>query len=565
MTSERRANRPLPVVVLVVATVIVGHFALVSQFGLYEDDYWSIAPQLNDPVSDLWGILVSKFTTWPTGRPLNHFLPSALSRIGSRFGGLEGVYALAAAWLALNGTLVFLIVRRLMSHEAAILAALAYVLYPADSTRILLVHAAHVQGAMTFLLLGVWMWLKDGPFRAASYAVASLALLSYETAFIPFLAVPLLWASDRRSTVRTWVVHALSCFAIVALDATIRFSLGDARASHAVSRIDESAYRVVTSLFLGPFTSGYSLVATARTGWHHADALAVLGGALVVAGFAASLCSNPPGEGSAAEPMPARWPGWLSRAGYPDGRLPWWWLFAGAIAVWQASYALTLTNYPPTQTIGRITSTHTAAAWPVSLALAALFEGARRRGRWSSRLAAGAFAVWLASMVAYHHHLQHGYVRSWQQQRQFWRQVMGLAPEAGPGWTVIVDGVPAQSPPVICANSWADYHAYRLIFTTGYDPTGPKFTHLGYMGNTIEFRRAGDRVEWKPEFWGGPFVAIDPVRLVLLHDDHGVLSRVSEVSTPAGTLVSAAAPPRGPRQDWPSTPVSRLLFPERFP
>jgi hypothetical protein len=564
MTSERRV---LPAIVLLVATVLVGHFALVSQFGLYEDDYWSIAPQLNDRVSDLWGILVSNFTTWPTGRPLNHFLPSALSRIGSRFGGLEGAYALAAAWLALNGTLVFLIVRRLMSHEAAVLAALAYLLYPADSTRILLVHAAHVQGAMTFLLLGVWMWLKGGPFRAASYAVASLALLSYETAFIPFLAVPLLRASDRRSTIRTWVVHALSCVAIVALDAAIRFSLGDVRASQAVGRMGESAYRVITSFFLGPWTSGGSLLTAARAAWHHVDALAVLGGAVVVGGFAANLDPDAAGEEPAAEPEPARWPAWLNRARCPGGRLPWWWVLAGAIVVWSASYALTLTNYPPTQTIGRITSTHTASAWPVSLALGALFEGARVRRRRAYRLAAGVAAVWLASMVAYHHRLQHGYARSWQVQKRFWGQVMALAPDAGPGWTVIADGVPAESPPVICANSWADYHAYRLIFTTGYDASGPRFAHLGYLGGQIGFRRAADRVDWKPEFWdgGGPYVPIDPARLVLLHDDHGVLSRVTRLSTPVGELVSTAPPSIGPRRDWPSTPVSRLLFPDRFP
>jgi hypothetical protein len=49
---------------------------------------------------------------------------------------------------------------------------------------------------------------------------------------------------------------------------------------------------------------------------------------------------------------------------------------------------------------------------------------------------------------------------------------------------------------------------------------------------------------------------------VLLHDERGVLRRVNDLETEAGTLVSTAPPPRGPRTDWPSTPAARLLFPE---
>jgi len=563
MISGRPSDKLLPPILLIAVTVLLLQFTRLPQFGLWEDDYWAIAPHLYGAVGNLWAAVVSSFTTWPQGRPLNHFLPPALSRVGTALGGLEGVYVLAAAWLALNGALVFLIVRRVISEAAALIAALTYLLFPADTTKILLVHAAHVQGAMTFLLLGVWLWLKGGPARIASYPVAGLTLLAFETTFLPFLAVPLLWAADRKSTIRTWVVHVISCTGIVALDAAIRFSRRDARVSDAADHTGRSIYRLVTSMYIGPLTSGRSLFVSAVTGLRQLDAFAALAGVLVVLGFVAVWREIQSRRVPVAEEAPAIWPDWLRQTAAQSCSLPWWWLLLGAMLVWCGSYALTLTDYPPTQTAGRLTSTHVAAAWPASLAVAALYEGARRRGHGGSRVAAGLFAVWLACMAGYHHYLQREYVRAWHLQQRFWRQVMTLAPEAGPGWTVIVDGIPGAGSPVIYSNAWSDDLVYRLIFTTGFGPNGPAFGHLGCLGRNIEFRRSGDTVEWRPQFWGGPFVRIDPSRLALLMDDHGVLRRVTELSTPIGTLVSAA-PSTTLRTTWPPTPVSRLLFPERF-
>ena len=287
MIRERSLRRSLLPLFLVAVTAFLAHFARFPEFGLYGDDYWSIAPHLDGPIKNLWGLLVWDFQYWPTGRPLNHFLPAALSIVGSSIGGLEGIYVLAAAWLALNGGLVFLIVRRIMSDRAAIVAALVYVLFPADSTKMLLTHAAHVEGAMTFLLLGIWLWLKGGRYRTASYPTAALALLSYETAFLPFLAVPLLWASDRRTTIRTWTFHVFLCVAVVASIAAIRLSTGDARAAEAVHHTGQTAYRMATSLFIGPLTSARSFFVAPITGWRHLDAFAALAGVLIITGLSA--------------------------------------------------------------------------------------------------------------------------------------------------------------------------------------------------------------------------------------------------------------------------------------
>jgi len=79
----------------VAITAFVAHFWRITSLGLYEDDYFAIAPNLGMPISGLWRLLIFFFQIWPQGRPLNHFLPAALASVGSSFGGLEGVYAVA--------------------------------------------------------------------------------------------------------------------------------------------------------------------------------------------------------------------------------------------------------------------------------------------------------------------------------------------------------------------------------------------------------------------------------------------------------------------------------------
>ncbi len=553
MAPSEGSSRTLPIAVLVVAlAAFLAHYSLSHGLGLYEDDYWAVGPHLGGRPSDLGALLVRCFTQWPQGRPLNHFLPPMLAVLGSRLGGLQGVYALAAAWLTLNGALVFLLVRRLLSPAAGLVAAAAYVLFPADSTKVLLIHASEHQGAMTFLLLGSWLWLRGGAARVASYPVAGAALLAFETAFLPFLTVPLLGDPARRRSFRAWAGHLAACVLLVALDAAVRLAKGESRALEAVGQGGQTLWRAFSSLGIGPWTSGGVLARSIGDGWQGADPHALLSALLFagVLGLALGLLAG--GEG--APPGEA--------AGRPSCAAA---LVAGLVA-WVSSYALTLVNYPPTQTTGRLTSTHIAAAWGVVLALAASFEAARRRAR---RPASAAAVALLASWLLYQHGIQRQFVDAWALQSRFWGQVLALAPEVRGGWTVLVDGNPAPSPPAILANSWADILAYRLLVKPeAWEPSPSRrasgsaidFGHLGHVGWAVELRRDGDRVEWRPEFWAGPVVAIDPDRLALLHDEGGVLTRVQEVDTPAGRLrARAPIPPPGPGRPAPG-PVGELML-----
>jgi hypothetical protein len=221
-----RDRQLLALAVLAVA-VFVAHFMRFAQFGFYEDDYWSVAGSVGLTARDVWARAQNYFELWPQGRPLNHLLPTLLGYVGGRLGGLEAMYALGAAWLVLNTWLVYRLALKLLPGAAALTAGVAYVLFPADTTRQLLIHVAHVQGAMTFSLVGLLLWRRGGVARVISYPVAGLSLLSFETAYIAFLCAPLILAG--RAEFRrlfAWAVHAAGCSLVMGLVVLARVAKG---------------------------------------------------------------------------------------------------------------------------------------------------------------------------------------------------------------------------------------------------------------------------------------------------------------------------------------------------
>ncbi len=564
--DARSGRRALAAAAVAGVAVFAGLFTRLTEFGLYEDDYWSIAPHAGEPVRGLGSALAWDFVHWPTGRPLNSFLPQALATVGSTLGGLQGIYVLAAVGLAVNGLLVYLVARRLLSAAASLVALAAYLLYPADTTRILLVHAGHVQGSMTFLLVAVLLWFAGGWRRALSYPVAALTLLAYETAFLPFVALPLLVPFPRGKRAVGWAVHLGGCAAAVGADTVARVITGDVRALAAAHDHWESLRRMVTSLYLGPRTSGAALWSGPVEGVRHVDPLAVASAAILAAVFALAVLS----VAAAPGPSPQHPAGADAGAAgaTPPGR-PWPWVLAASIAIWSFSYVLTLINYPPTQVAGRLTSTHVAAAFPASLAVAALFEALYRAGTWRGRALLAAVTGWLAALVLHGHVVQRGYVRALDRQRRFWSQALDLTPDVGAGWTILVGGTPTVVTPIIFSNAWDDLYVYRQLTPFGaFDAGAPAFGHLGVLGDQVHFERRGGAVYWRPQFWSAdPLSEIDPAKLALLLDEGGVLRRVTELPVGGEVLRATASIPAvtAPARPLADTFVARVLFPDRFP
>jgi hypothetical protein len=188
--------------------VLFSLFVRVADYGFYEDDYWGIVPWFKTPVAELWKETISQLETWPTGRPLNHILPEWFSWLGYHLAGVEGIYFLGFLVHSLNAFLIYLLLRKWLGNWAAILAGCLLVLIPADTTRIFLLHSAHVHTSLTFLLIA--LLITRTRFWAAAYPIAGLSLLSYETAFLPFIVFPLFFA-DRQKRFSRWLLHLTGC------------------------------------------------------------------------------------------------------------------------------------------------------------------------------------------------------------------------------------------------------------------------------------------------------------------------------------------------------------------
>src|SRR5258708_28569266 len=246
------ARRSAVGALILACVVLFSLYVRVADYGFYEDDYWGIVPWFKTPVAELWGKTISHLETWPTGRPLNYILPKWFSWLGYHLAGVEGIYFLGFLVHSLNAFLIYLLLRKWLGHWAAILAGCLLVLIPSDTTRIFLLHSAHVHSSLTFLLIA--LLINRTRFWAASYPIAGLSLLSYETAFLPFIVFPLFFA-DRQKKVSRWLLHLIGCGVVLAIVFGIRLHLGDARANSVISGPGEMLWKMVSSLWIGPETT----------------------------------------------------------------------------------------------------------------------------------------------------------------------------------------------------------------------------------------------------------------------------------------------------------------------
>lgn len=501
-----------PVAALILCCVVLfSWYTRASDYGFYEDDYWGIVPFLKAPISSLWDTAIYDFENWPTGRPLNHLLPPLFSCIGYHIDGFQGIYFLGFLVHSLNALLIYFLLRKWLDRWSAILGGCLLVLLPADTTRILLLHSAHVHTSLTFLFLG--LLIKRTRFWILSYPVAALSLLSYETAFLPFIVFPLFFV-DQKKRILQWLVHFAGCGAVLLIVFGIRLRLGDARANSVISGAGETIWRIVSSLWIGPETSLQTMVKAVLEAPHSQPPFAFLFAGLVVV----SLIFLPRlmGKGQSGDTdSPNR--GDVIKV-----------LFAG-LAAWIFAYALTLTNYPPTQLAGRLTSTHVAAMFGLACAMAAGIAYLRSFGHLLRRLTTGATLVLVALFTLYAFRIQSGYAAAWTEEREFWRQVIRLCPDITENTRIILVGTEPRQNEFILSNSWADLLVLKNIFVG--DGT-PMLVYYDGLAKEADIRLENGQITWKPIFWGDQRETLNLDDVIILRDNGRNISRINEFQIP---------------------------------
>jgi hypothetical protein len=519
-------RQPFIAALVLACVVLFAHYVRVADYGFYEDDYWGIVPFFKTPLNELWNVTVWLLQHWLTGRPLNHILPRWFSWLGYHLAGVQGIYFLGFLVHSTNAFLVYLLLRRWLGQWAAVLAGCLFVLMPADTTRIFLLHSAHVHTSLTFLLLG--LLVRQTRFWWASYPIAGLSLLSYETAFLPFIIFPLFFVDPRKRISRR-LFHLSCCATVLAIVFAIRLYLGDSRATSLISDKAEMLWRMFSSLWIGPETCLRILVKAAVAAPHGQPPFAFLFGALVVLLFIVL-------------PKLIKERAWTEPVDRPRIVN----VFFAGLASWIFAYALTLVNYPPTQETGRLTSTHVAAVFGLTCAIAAAAAYFRSFRGFSLRtVVTVSMSLFVGWLTLYSFRIQSGFADAWTQERLFWQQVLQLCPDITPKTRIFLFGHEGRRNPFILANSWADPFVLGDTFAW---KDSPLLFYYDGAGQAADIRFANGQVTWKPQWWGDKRETLDLSDIIILQDDGDNLTRIGEftipeVPFPLQTKKLADAPP----------------------
>ncbi len=391
----------------------VGNYFYSGEFGLYDDDYYFTLPLFTDSFGDLVESWKLALTTWPQGRPIWWVLNPLQAWLIGQAGGLAAGYTLGFVLSSVTAWIVFRFFRRFVSPGGALVGAIFFVLFPPDTSKMILMHQVAFQVTTMFLIGAMSLYLSG--YRAWSYAAAVLILLTFEPYFLPFGFVPLLlWMPWQKMLVRL-AVHGLICGVILGGVLALRRLIGDPRMADVLGEPSTVLWRAMVAPLYGMTASAETFVSRLGPVIQTADAVTWAMGVLIAVAIFFAM----------------RW-AWRESSGEDRriGRLLWW-SFAGfALATISYVYRFHDWYFPPVMVIGRVSGLHQAAALGFGLCVAGLADGAAliggSRRNWLGTLGQAVTAGYFSMLVLFGLLVQQTeYVRAWELRTTFFKDVLG--------------------------------------------------------------------------------------------------------------------------------------------
>jgi len=544
----------------------VSHFVLFRSLGLYEDDYAIVSEGLGWTLGDLRGYM-RVIATWPEGRPLHYLLPHVLAFLAGQAGGLSTAYILAYVVQAANAFLFYWLLRRLGLTKGALPGALAFGLFPADTTHTLLVHAFGQHTSLTFLLVAVHLFLSDK--RSLAYLSSVGSLLTFESAYMVFLAVPLLSQPWDRRLLKAMLRHAAIWLSLLGLAVLVRIVVGEERMmtlGSSPGSVTLALSHIVIALWMGPAVSLASFWAgPAWTLTHWRWELSVVFSACFV------LCLLSFGHwrsgAGAARPESHALPHielfHLSHnLALSDGQRQAIRLALVSLPMISIAYGLSFTHFPPTVTYGRLTSVHLAATFGAALLFASVWAFLLDidRPRWVGPMVTGLLSVYLSVLVAYRFAIQLDFRQAWANQRQFWTQVVALCPDLNNRTMIFVPNHDLATTRFILTHSWADPIVLPQLYGYGRDWAHAPRLFVVPVDWTQSVVREGQQLLWQvpAATWEPHWEALPDGNIILLEMEGGRLVRRSgflrvggqDLHLKPATSTDSRLPPHGLLYDY---------------
>ncbi|HEY0790893.1 MAG TPA: hypothetical protein VGD78_07495 [Chthoniobacterales bacterium] len=479
---------------VIAVVTFLAHFYLFDQFGLYEDDYCMVLPWLHRSWHEVCSYAFQAFIHPAQGRPIYGPAQAMLASLAYRAGGLGLAHLVSYGLLTLLGLLFNRVLCQVTSPRVALLASLVFVLYPADTSRQIIMHQCATLLPMCVCMAAILLYAHGK--RAVSYAVAATTLLVYESTYFPFLLAPLFASRQRPLTLRTMAQHAALFFVVSGGVFGIRLFFGESRVQEVSGGLTAILPRVAQALWMGPLASGTLLVQRPLDAFLHGQ-----GGHWLVM----LACGGMTGIGLFR----------LARTGPAGSTAPALLLFGGGVAAWVMSYLLDFRPdyFPPVVSIGRLSAVHEVGAFGCCVALAGVLSALCIPG--SRALAEGASVLLVAGLAGFGYEVQVAeYASHWQQQHRFWNELWPLIQDVRPGETVIcafdetLGGIPATQGFTPFGQPVYNYKAFSRFLTLPAPKSNPPMLR-GYNPYTV-VERVGSTLIIKSPFW-------DPAAWTKLH------------------------------------------------
>jgi hypothetical protein len=434
---------------LLAMTIWIAHFWYSASFGLYADDYFTVASSMISG-SEFWSYIQRNVVSFAHGRPIGYISVGLLSYLGAKLGGLKIIYFFSYVIATINSCLFYTLLRRLSGCQLfALTGALGFALFPGDTTRAFLTHL-QVYPSLMFLLIAFHCYLSGR--TKLSYAVILGALLSYETVVPVFLAAPLLKRKWDRKLIREWIGHALVLAGMIVCVVIVRKTLGDTR----IASLDPvSTIAMSTShMIRGPLTSIKMFLYRPVKAVQSLNVEPVLL-CMYFAGLAWMLSRlNLKVSGDALRLMSVERKECHCEMHDVFRHLTR--LATLGVVMLILAYPLTLT-VPATAIDGRASRVHLAAVMGASVlcacvSLTILFIAGLYRKK---HLATVGLAMFFALLAGFGLVVQQDYVRSWQYQRAFWTDLIQLCPDITDETLILVEPTGLKNPKHMDAFNWA--------------------------------------------------------------------------------------------------------------
>lgn len=420
---SRLSKNKVPIFIIFYLIIWLSYFLKIKHFGIYEDDTRYIADPANADLNGILELLKYNIINFEggQGRFIGFTLPHLLAFIMFKLGGLTGVYVFGTVILLYNAILVFSLAGKFMPERFAFLASILYLLYPIDTTKILLVHLYQLQISLAFTLTAMNLFLRGNKYL--SYFLAFCSLLTYEVAFLPFLMMPLLERKFDRKVFLKQVGHVAICGSFFILIFTIRKITGEQR----ISNMEDGSLikNLLLSVIIGPAYSALAFPYSFMEVFKEMKTL-ILPFLMGLGVFSASwfylssfnrsvqiLGKKNKAIQTNSDESPTK------------SQIPILQFIIVSFLMLLAAYLLAFVRFPPAAIFGRATSVHLASSIAGSLLIAGifLFLFSILKSKLLRNLYTYMIITFFALLYSYAWHVQSDYANSWKLQQSFWTEI----------------------------------------------------------------------------------------------------------------------------------------------